>query len=154
MKLATLCYVKDSINKRTLMLHRIKKENDYHKNKWNGLGGKFELGESPEDCARREIFEECGLKVNSLRMHGFITFPLFDLVEDWHVFIFSSDDYSGELINSTEGELEWIDEDKLLELNLWDGDKIFLEWMNQEKFFSAKFVYEDGKYVSHEVSFY
>jgi 8-oxo-dGTP diphosphatase len=154
MKLATLCYVIDKKTNSTLMLHRVKKENDYHEGKWNGLGGKFELGESPEECAIREIEEECGLKVKSVTMKGFITFPLFDGKDDWYVFLFTSDEYEGKLIDSPEGNLAWVENDKLTDLNLWDGDRLFLPWLFQDKFFSAKFNYENGKYVSHEVNFY
>ena len=81
MKLATLCYVIDKQTNSTLMLYRNKKENDYHQGKWNGLGGKFDSGESPEECAIREIEEESGLKVKSVKMKGFITFPLFDVIK-------------------------------------------------------------------------
>lgn len=154
MKLATLCYVIDKKTNSTLMLHRVKKVNDYHEGKWNGLGGKFEQGESPEECAIREIGEECGLKVKSVTMKGFITFPMFDGKEDWYVFLFTADEFTGELIDSPEGNLSWIKNDKLMELNLWDGDKLFLPWLFKDKFFSAKFNYENGKYINHEVSFY
>lgn len=152
MKLATLCYlIKDN---KTLMIYRNKKENDYHEGKWNGLGGKFELGESPEDCAIREMKEETGLDVKNPIMKGFITFPNFDGVDDWYVFVFVFKEFEGELIDSPEGHLEWIDNDKLTELNLWDGDKIFLPWLFQDKFFSAKFNYEKGMFVGHEVIFH
>lgn len=154
MKLATLCYVIDKENKKTLMLHRIKKQIDYHKGKWNGLGGKFEPGESPEECAIREIKEESGLDVISLKLKGFITFPLFDEVDDWYVFIFTIENYSGELINSNEGKLEWIPNEEVTSLNLWDGDKIFIKWLYQEKFFSAKFNYENGNFIDYKVNFY
>ncbi|WKZ70299.1 MAG: 8-oxo-dGTP diphosphatase [Melioribacteraceae bacterium] len=152
MKLATLCYVQK--DNKTLMLYRNKKENDYHEGKWNGLGGKFELGESPEDCAIREINEEAGLTVKNLIMKGFITFPLFDGKDDWHVFLFVIDKFEGELIDSPEGELDWIDNDKLSEINLWEGDKIFIPWLFEDKFFSAKFNYEEGKFKDYEVNFY
>ena len=152
MKLATLCYViKDN---KTLMIYRNKKANDYHEGKWNGLGGKFEAGESPEDCAIREMKEETGLDVKNPIMKGFITFPNFDGVDDWYVFVFVFKEFEGELIDSPEGHLEWIDNDKLTELNLWEGDKIFLPWLFQEKFFSAKFNYENGKFVDYEVIFH
>ena len=154
MKLATLCYVIDKKTNSTLMLHRVKKENDYHEGKWNGLGGKFEQGESPEECAIREIEEECGLKVKSVTMKGFITFPLFDNKDDWYVFLFTADEFSGKLIDSPEGNLAWISNDKLTDLNLWDGDKIFIPWLFEDKLFSAKFNYENGRYVGHDVSFY
>lgn len=152
MKLATLCYVQKE--NKTLMLYRNKKESDYHEGKWNGLGGKFELGESPEDCAIREIKEEAGLTVKNLIMKGFITFPLFDGIDDWHVFLFVIDKFEGELIDSPEGKLEWIENDKLSEINLWEGDNIFIPWLFENKFFSAKFNYENGKFVDYEVSFY
>lgn len=152
MKLATLCYV--TKENKTLMLYRNKKQNDYHEGKWNGLGGKFEIGETPEECAVREIKEEAGLTVKSLKLKGFITFPLFNGKEDWYVFLFVIDKFDGDLIDSPEGKLEWIDNNKLLELNLWDGDKIFIPWLFQEKFFSAKFNYEKGEYKDYSVEFY
>ena len=151
MKLATLCYVRK--DNQTLMLFRNKKENDYHEGKWNGLGGKFENGESPEDCAIRELKEETGLSIKNPILKGFITFPNFDGVDDWYVFVFIINEFSGELINSPEGHLEWIDNDKLPDLNLWEGDRIFLPWLFQDKFFSAKFNYEDGKFVGYCVNF-
>ena len=154
MKLATLCYVIDKDHKKTLMLHRIKKENDYHEGKWNGLGGKLEETETPEECVIREVKEESGLTISSPRLHGFITFPLFDGKDDWYVFIFTADKFEGQLIDSSEGRLEWIPNNKVTQLNLWDGDAIFLKWLNQEKFFSANFNYENGKYIDHQVFFY
>lgn len=138
----------------TLMIFRNKKENDYHEGKWNGIGGKFDAGESPEDCARREIFEETGFKVKSLELKGIITFPLFDGKDDWYVFVFVSKEFEGEMIDSPEGKLEWIPNDKLLDLKLWDGDKIFLNWLFQDKFFSAKFNYKNKEFIDYEVSFY
>jgi 8-oxo-dGTP diphosphatase len=154
MKLATLCYIIDKKHNKTLMIHRVKKENDYHKGKWNGLGGKLEIGESPEDCVIREIKEESGLSIKAPKMKGFITFPLFDGKDDWHVFIFTAENFEGELIESREGNLAWIPNDKISELNLWEGDSIFLKWLHGDKFFSAKFVYKNGKFVDYQVFFY
>lgn len=152
MQLATLCYViKDG---KTLMLHRVKKKNDVHEGKWNGLGGKLERGETPEECVTREVKEEAGLDIVNPRLHGFITFPMFDGVKDWYVFVFTASEFSGEIIDSDEGRLEWIDNDKLLKLNLWEGDRIFIPWLFSKKFFSAKFTYVDGKFEGHTVSFY
>ncbi len=150
--LATLLYVQR--DGKTLMLYRNKKENDYHEGKWNGLGGKFEQGESAEECAVRELKEESGLIAKSLKMKGFITFPNFDGVNDWHVFIFTIDEFEGELIDSPEGKLEWIPNEKLTELNLWEGDKVFIPWLFQDKFFSAKFIYKNKKFIDYKVSFY
>ncbi len=152
MILATLLYVQR--DGKTLMLYRNKKENDYHEGKWNGLGGKFEQGESAEECAIRELKEESGLIAKSLKMKGFITFPNFDGENDWHVFIFTIDKFEGELIDSPEGKLEWIPNEKLTELNLWEGDKIFIPWLFQDKFFSAKFIYVNKKFIDYKVSFY
>jgi len=154
MKLATLCYVIDKKINSTLMIYRNKKPNDYHEGKWNGLGGKFDPGESPEECAIREIEEESGLIVKTVTMKGFITFPLFDGKDDWYVFLFTADEFQGDLIDSPEGKLEWIPNGKLTEINLWDGDKIFIPWLLGDKFFSAKFNYKDGEFINHEVFFY
>ncbi len=152
MKLATLCYVRH--DGRTLMIHRIKKANDMHQGKWNGLGGKFEAGETPEECARREIYEESGLRVEQLKLKGLLTFPGFAKDEDWYAFVFVASEFQGELIESAEGYLEWIADEKLCELNLWEGDYIFLPWLDRPGFFSARFTYQDNRLVSHEVRFY
>ena len=154
MKLATLCYIIDKKRDSTLMLHRIKKENDYHQGKWNGLGGKFNKGESPEECAIREIKEESGLTIRNPYLKGFITFPNFDGIDDWYVFVFTIDEFEGKLIDSPEGKLEWIPNNELTLLNLWEGDKIFLEWVFGDKMFSAKFNYENGKFLDYTVNFY
>ncbi len=154
MRLATLCYVIDNTNNKTLMLHRIKKKNDVHEGKWNGLGGKFEDNETPEECVIREVKEESGLLISSPKLHGFITFPLFDGTHDWYVFVFTADKFKGNLIDSNEGRLEWIPNNKITDLNLWDGDAIFLKWLKEDKFFSAKFNYENGMFKDYSVNFY
>jgi len=154
MKLATLCYIIDKNADKTLMLHRVKKINDIHEGKWNGLGGKMEAGESPEDCIIREVREESGLTIKAPKLHGFITFPAFDSQEDWYVFIFTATEFEGSLIDSNEGVLKWIDTNKVPDLNLWDGDKIFLKWLRQDKFFSAKFNYDKGEFLDYKVCFY
>jgi 8-oxo-dGTP diphosphatase len=152
MKLATLCYVRQDGH--TLMVHRVKKKQDMHAGKWNGLGGKLEPGETPEECAIREIREESGLKVKNLILKGIITFPAFDDNEDWYTFLFVIDDFEGELIDSPEGHLAWIPNEELQNLKLWAGDLIFLPWIEQDRFFSGKFVYQDKILVKHEVIFY
>jgi len=152
MKLATLCYIRKDNN--TLMLHRVKKKNDYHEGKWNGLGGKFEPGETPEECAVREIKEESGLIVREIKLKGFITFPMFDGKDDWYVFVFVINKFEGTLIDSPEGNLSWIPNEELLNINLWDGDKIFIPWLEQDKFFSAKFNYRGKEFLNYSVEFY
>ena len=152
MKISTLCYIRN--RHQTLMLHRIKKKNDIHQDKWNGLGGKLIAGESPEECVKREVLEESGLIVKGPKLHGIITFPKFDDFDDWLVFVYSSDNFEGELIDSDEGRLEWIDDSKLFDLNLWEGDRIFMKWINQDKFFSAKFIYKRKILRDHKVVFY
>ena len=152
MQLATLCYVRK--NNQTLMLHRIKKAGDMHQGKWNGLGGKFHKGESPEECVIREVKEESGLTITNPKLKGFISFPEFSKNTDWHVFIFLVEDFTGQLIDSGEGVLEWIDNDCLFDLELWDGDKIFMKWLDQERFFSAKFIYREKRLLDYQVIFY
>ncbi len=152
MKLATLCYVRNA--GQTLMVHRIKKENDMHAGKWNGLGGKLEPGETPEECAIREVWEESGLRVTAPQWKGIITFPGFYDEEDWYTFLFVIEQFEGALIDSPEGELRWIPDAELLDLNLWPGDRIFIPWLAQPGFFSAKFVYQHQKLVDHSVIFY
>lgn len=152
MKLATLCYVK--ANGQTLMLHRIKKQNDMHAGKWNGLGGKLLPGETPEQCVIREVAEESGLALTNPLLRGVLTFPAFSANEDWYCFIFVAHKFSGHLIDSNEGVLAWIDDEKLFDLPLWEGDKIFLRWLEQDTFFSGQFTYAEGKLVEHHAVFY
>ena len=152
MKLATLCYVKQ--NNKTLMIHRIKKVNDIHQGKWNGLGGKLEAGESPEQCIIREVKEECGLEIIQPRYHGLLVFVNFKQ-DDWYVWVFSADRFSGELLGtSDEGNLEWVADENVSKLNLWPSDQIFLPWLKSEKIFSARFQYAGDEMLGHEVAFY
>jgi 8-oxo-dGTP diphosphatase len=135
------------------MLHRIKKPNDMHEGKWNGLGGKFEAGETPEECVRREVQEEAGLLIQNPQLHGLLMFPRFK-GNDWYVFVFTATEFTGELIESSEGKLEWIPDENILHLNLWESDHIFLPWLADGKFFSAKFEYEGDVMQRYEVSFH
>jgi 8-oxo-dGTP diphosphatase len=152
MILATLCYVKR--NGKTLMIHRNKRPNDIHAGKWNGLGGKFEAGESPEDCVIREVREESGLTIRTPHWHGLLTFTNFK-GSDWYVFVYTADDFEGELTQDIpEGRLEWIPNDDVLRLPLWDSDSVFLPWLDRQGFFSAKFNYKGERFVDHTVVFY
>jgi len=136
------------------MLLRNQKKNDIHRGKWNGLGGKFNPGESPEECVTREVYEESGLVIKNPSLHGIMTFPAFSAGEDWYVFIFTASEFQGTLLNSREGQLQWFDDNQIQSLNLWEGDKIFLNWLEQNKFFSAKFIYENSDLKNHQVVFY
>ncbi len=152
MKLATLCYVLHE--DKVLMLFRNKKENDIHEGKWNGLGGKFEESETPEDCVKREILEESGLKIERPKLQGFLTFPKFSKGEDWYVFVFTASQFEGELIDSPEGELKWIKREELLSLELWDGDREFLPYLFKPGVFSGRFEYVDGELRDSEMTVY
>ena len=138
--LTTLCYIeKDDCY---LMLHRIKKENDINKDKWIGIGGHFEDRESPEECLLREVKEETGLTLTSYRFRGIVTFVtetgLFE-----YMCLYTADGFEGELLDCDEGTLEWVPKSELKELNLWQGDYIFLRLLEErEEFFSLKLVYE------------
>ncbi len=147
----TLCYLEK--DKQYLMIHRIKKKNDCNHDKWIGIGGKFEEGESPEDCARREVFEETGLKVGKLEYRGIVTFVSKTGSEVYYelMHLFWSDDFDtvSTLPQCDEGELEWIPKSEMNKLPHWQGDEIFLDLIDQEKqkvpFFSLKLVYENDK---------
>ena len=136
----SLCYIeKDG---KYLMLHRIKKENDVNRDKWIGVGGKLEAGESPEDCMRREVREETGLTVTSHRLAGVVTFVSNEAPTEY-MFLYTVDGWQGEETDCDEGELAWIGKDALLGLTLWEGDRIFLGLLReQHPFFSLKLVYE------------
>ena len=149
---ATLCYVRSG--GRTLMLHRNKKDGDVHRGKWNGLGGKLDAGESPEECVVRELREESGLTILEPRLRGVLTFPAFKPGEDWLVFVYTAERFEGTLGVCAEGDLEWVPDERIAELPLWEGDRVFLPWLEQKKFFSGKFIYREGLLDSHRVSFY
>jgi 8-oxo-dGTP diphosphatase len=149
LKLATLAYIKQ--DGKTLMLHKAK---GYQQGKWNGLGGKFDPGESPEDCLKREVLEESGLRVEKALLKGFISFPDFDGAADWYAFVYLVTAFSGKLKPSAEGELQWIADQELMALPIWPGDRIFLPWLEQPQFFSAKFIYKQAEFKGYEVSFY
>lgn len=153
MKLAVLCYIE--CEGHILMMHRNKRPDDYHLGKWNGLGGKFLPGESPEACLLREVYEESGLRLSDYTLRGIITFPLFDGEEDWYTFVYSAKTVGMEVGESDEGTLSWIPKKSMFTLNLWEGDKIFLDWIfTLSNMFSAVFYYKKGVYLRHEVVFY
>lgn len=148
--LTTLCYIEK--DDQYLMLHRVKKENDLNKDKWIGVGGKFEPGETPEECLLREVKEETGLTLTRYRFRGIITF----LSDEWgieYMHLFTADEYEGELTKRdmtecAEGELVWVKKSEVENLHLWEGDKIFLRLLEErERFFSLKLRYEGEQLV-------
>ena len=140
MKQTTLCYLERGDE--YLMLHRIKKKNDENHDKWIGVGGKFEAGESPEDCMHREIFEKTGLTVTDYRYRGIVTF-VSDIYETEYMHLFTVTDWTGEARECDEGELAWIKKKKLFDLTLWQGDRIFLKLLQEDvPFFSLKLTYQ------------
>ena len=149
MKNVTLCYIEK--NGKYLLLYRTKKENDLNKDKWIGVGGKFEDKESPEECVVREVKEETGLTLNSYKLRCVVTF----VSNEWeteYMYVFTSNDFTGKLIECNEGELEWIDKEKVRNMPTWEGDKIFLDRILEDTpFFTAKVEYEGEKLVDYIV---
>ena len=145
MKNTSLCYIERE--GKYLMLHRTKKVNDENHDKWIGVGGKFEEGESPEECMLREVQEETGLTLTAWRYRGIVTF----VSDEWggeYMHLFTADGYTGEIRSCDEGELEWIEKQRLLALPIWEGDKIFLRLLDSDQpFFSLKLCYEAVSYT-------
>ena len=139
-KMTTLCYIeKDG---RYLMLHRVKKENDMTQDKWIGIGGHFEEGESPEECLCREVSEETGLRLTEYRLRGIITF-VSDRWQTEYMFLYTASGYEGNIGECNEGVLEWVDKSAVYSLPIWEGDKIFFRLLEQEEpFFSLKLRYK------------
>lgn len=150
MRNTTLCYIERGSD--YLMLHRTKKENDENEGKWIGVGGKFEDGESPEECMLREVCEETGLTLRSWRFRGIVTF----VSDEWgteYMHLFTSSDFTGSLKPCDEGELAWVDKRTLLSLPLWEGDKIFLRLLAEDvPFFSLKLCYRADALVSAKLN--
>ncbi|MFC3928140.1 NUDIX hydrolase [Streptococcus caprae] len=154
-KLATICYI-DNGSELLLML-RNKKPNDVHEGKWISVGGKLEVGETPDECARREIFEETGLVVKEMDFKGMITFPEFTPGHDWYTYVFKVTDFEGQLVEDcVEGTLEWVPYDEVLSKPTWEGDYEIFKWILEDvPFFSAKFSYDDQQcLIGKEVTFY
>lgn len=152
MKNTTLCYIeKDDAY---LMLHRVKKVNDENHDKWIGVGGKFEAGESPEDCLLREVKEETGLTLTDYRYRGVVTF----VSDEWgteYMHLFTATGFEGEMATCDEGELVWVQKSEIENLNIWEGDKIFFRLLvNSDKFFSLKLQYNGDTLVGSEVHEY
>ena len=140
MRNTSLCYIEH--DGKYLMLHRVKKEHDENHDKWIGIGGKFEEGESPEDCMLREAKEETGLDILRWRYRGIVTF----VSDEWgteYMHLFTADEFAGNIKECDEGVLEWISKKELLSLPMWEGDMIFLRLIDSDApFFSLKLCYK------------
>ena len=146
MNFTTLCYIEKG--NKYLMLHRTSKKKDGNKDKWIGVGGHFEKGESPEDCLLREVKEETGLELTSYQFRGIVTFRS-DEWPDEYMCLYTADRYTGNIGNCDEGELVWVEKEKIMDLNIWEGDKIFLKLlMENQPFFSLKLEYKGDKLVN------
>ena len=146
----TLCYIEHGDE--YLMLHRVKKENDINRDKWIGLGGKFEKDESPEECLLREVYEESGLRLTSGRYRGIVTF-VNTVCPTEYMHLFTADEFEGEIGACDEGELEWIKKSELMKLTLWEGDKIFLRLLDENApFFSLKLSYDGDELRSAKLN--
>lgn len=152
MKNTTLCYIEK--DEAYLMLHRVKKVNDENHDKWIGVGGKFEVGESPEDCLLREVKEETGLILTDYKYRGLVTF----VSDEWgteYMHLFTATGFVGEIKECDEGELVWVPKSEIENLNIWEGDKIFFRLLvNSDKFFSLKLTYQGDTLVGAEVREY
>lgn len=152
MILSTLCYIeKDG---KYLMLHRTKKKKDINKDKWIGIGGKFLEGESPEECIIRETKEETGLELKNYQLRCIVTY-VSTTWETEYMYVFTSNEFDGELIECNEGDLQWIEKDKVTKLNIWEGDKIFIEKIQKDnEFFTVKFEYDGEKLINYNLKEY
>lgn len=143
----TLCYIEK--DNKYLMLHRVKKVNDLNHDKWVGIGGKFLENETPDECLLREVKEETGLTLTSYRLRGVITF-LSDKWEGEYMYLYTATGYTGEMTECDEGNLEWVDIDKVRLLPIWEGDKLFFEELRRDRgFFTMMLKYEGDNLVEH-----
>lgn len=152
MKMTTLCYIER--DGKYLMLHRTKKVKDENQDKWIGVGGKFEEGEMPEECMKREVLEETGLLLKTYKYRGIVTFVSNEFGTEY-MHLFTADSYSGTIKQCDEGELCWIDKKEIQSLNIWEGDKVFLKLLDTcHNFFSLKLIYEGDNLVDTKVMYH
>ena len=137
------------------MLHRVKKHNDINEGKWIGVGGHAENQETPEECLVREVKEETGLTLTSYRFRGLVTF-ISNECEPELMCVFTADGFTGELADCNEGTLEWVPKTEINSLNLWEGDRVFLNILlsGEERFFSIKLKYEGSRLMEKQVNLY
>ena len=152
MILSTLCYIEK--DDKYLMLHRTKKKNDINRDKWLGVGGKIEEGESPEECMIREVKEETGLTLKEYQLRGIVTY-VSNKWETEYMYVFTANEFEGNLIECDEGDLEWIEKEKIDTLPTWEGDHIFVDKLQKDDgCFSVKFEYDGEKLVRYHLKEY
>lgn len=140
----TLCYIfKDD---QVLMLYRNKKENDVHEGKWNGLGGKVEVNETTLECVIREVLEESGLKIVEPILIGACYYSNFNGIEEM-MYVYVAKQYEGKISECDEGELHWMMKNEIMNLNVWESDRLFLPYVLDEKFFIGLFEYNNLKFI-------
>lgn len=152
MRNTTLCYIEHQ--GKYLMMLRNKKKVDASKNKWIGVGGKFEEGESPEECVLREVKEETGLSLLDYKLRGVVTF-VSDIWESEYMYLFTASKFQGELTACDEGDLSWISKEEIFDLNLWEGDRAFLKLLFEDtEFFTMKLQYQGEKLMDIKTKIY
>jgi len=145
----TLCYIEKDDS--YLMLHRVKKENDLNKDKWIGVGGKFEENETPDECLLREVKEETGLTLTKYRLRGVVTF-LSNEYEGEYMYLYTATEFEGEMITCNEGELCYVKKSDIHSLPMWEGDFLFFDELNKDRgFFTMKLRYEGNKLVESDL---
>jgi 8-oxo-dGTP diphosphatase len=149
-KNTTLCYIER--DGEYLMMHRIKKQNDVNHGKWIGIGGKFEENETPLECALREIKEETGVVAYNLKYRGIVNF-ISDIFETEVMHLFTTDSFDGDInFDCNEGVLKWVKKTEVLDLNLWEGDRIFLDFLTQDRpFFKLTLTYKGDTLIDYKV---
>ena len=146
MKKTTLIYIEK--DDKYLMLHRNKKENDINKDKWIGVGGHVEDNETIDECVVREVKEETNLDLISFKLRGEVLFVLNGYEE--LMYVYTSNEFQGVLKECNEGTLEWIDKNKVLDLPIWEGDKLIFEGLEKDKYFRLKLVYNNDLLIFSE----
>jgi len=137
---ATLC----NIIKGKKLLLQMKSKGLFGEGKWVGVGGRLKPGENPEECVKREVFEETGLRILDLKFHGVLNFYFGDKEElDWIVHIFSTTNFEGEPKSGGEGDLKWFDFEEIPYEEMWGDDKYWLPLLFKGQRFRGDFYFDE-----------